>query len=903
MVAGVRRPPPARRPDLGPRRPSAIALDADLLHRAVVNVAREQVTKQQWFAAVLLAALCSLLFLRDALLPGRALVPHPPELFDVVMAEAHAAGRFDAADTFRGNVGMTDKYLQSLCWDRVMHDRFRNGELPRWTNDIGGGAPFVPQMAQPWQPINALLLLLPSEQWYGWWFFLHQVLFGVFAYGFLRRLGCQHGAALLGLVAAVLGLWTQCKLHHNVILTAALSLWPMLGSVHALVADGDRGRARGAWIGWLGLWTGLSWSTGFVVVALQATYLTLACALLFLLGAPRGDRLRRLVPVGLGLALGAVLSAANMIPILLAAAESARATTWNAKELQELGLEWDHALGLCWPDLLSWAADRFYAPAGDSPPFGFVTRMPLSQIVLLAEPLRRSDHSALHGYVETSFAIGLVPVAAALAALLDRSRRGLVLGIAALALLWFGFATADQPFFGLARLLPGLSAGDLRRQLFTTAMALVVLAGLGADTLLRGGRRWPTVVLLTAVAAISVLVIGWLLANRDDAAFTRALAGLFVADRGHPDVVALQGSAEQAATYVSANAKPGEVAHNHAMLTTTAWRALLVAALGLWSLWLRADRRVPVWLAATIAELLHAGLGPVQTVPAERLTHLPAVLQPVAAAALPNGERPRLCRFAAADAKTVDLLPGNVPGFLGLEDASAYNPLPPARYEQFLAAIDESAVYKGAGTGSFHDPAAITHPLCDLYGMRFLLTRDALAPSESLVDRTPPGTGGFHLYERTTTLPRASFVQHVDVIADAKARLAELRRRDRDVRHRVVLEDAAAPAVDASRPANATVSLVERRDERVVVRVRTDAAGYLRLADPWDAGWCATRDGDATPIYIADHYLRAVHVPAGEHEIVFTYDGARVVWPLRLSLLAWAIVVVLLWRGRAARSA
>ncbi|HEB51941.1 MAG TPA: hypothetical protein ENI87_01670 [bacterium] len=41
----------------------------------------------------------------------------------------------------------------------------------------------------------------------------------------------------------------------------------------------------------------------------------------------------------------------------------------------------------------------------------------------------------------------------------------------------------------------------------------------------------------------------------------------------------------------------------------------------------------------------------------------------------------------------------------------------------------------------------------------------------------------------------------------------------------------------------------------------------------------------------ADHYLRAVYVLAGEHEVVFTYDGPRVVWPLRSTLPAWIVVL------------
>ncbi|HEB53061.1 MAG TPA: hypothetical protein ENI87_07400, partial [bacterium] len=113
-------------------------------------------TRREHLAALLLALLCSVLFLGDALLPGRALVPHPPEVFDVYMAEARANGSFDPDDAFRGNVAMKDKYLQSLCWDRVLQDRLGKGEIPLWTRDIAGGAPFVPQMAQPFQPINLL---------------------------------------------------------------------------------------------------------------------------------------------------------------------------------------------------------------------------------------------------------------------------------------------------------------------------------------------------------------------------------------------------------------------------------------------------------------------------------------------------------------------------------------------------------------------------------------------------------------------------------------------------------------------------------------------------------------------------------------------------------------------------
>ena len=874
-----------------------------VLHRGAVLSATAPPTRRQHLSALALAFLCAVLFLRDGLLPGRALVPHPVELFDVHMAEAIGNGTFDPATAYRGNLGMADKYMQSLCWDRVMQDRFAAAEWPRWTRDIGSGAPFVPQMAQPWQPINLLLLFLPSEQWYGWWYLVHLVLFGYFAWVFLRRLGCRHASALFGLVAAVLGTWTQCKLHHNVILTAALSVWPMLTAVHDLVAAPGAGAVRLRTIGWLALWTGLSWSSGFVVVSLQATWLAMLWSLFLAVRKPRGERLRGLLPVGLGLALGGALATANMLPILMAAEVAARSGVFDLQRLADHGLEWDHALSLCWPDLFSWAADRIYEPRPDEP-FQCYTHTPWSQLVLFAQPLSPADGSAFQSWVETSFSIGAAGLGCVCLALFDQSRRTVVAFFAAGALLAFGIATADRPFLWLAAIVPGLGAGDLRRLLFVVATCLVVLSALGADALLCARPRWPLRALLGTVAAASLVAVFWLQQNAEPEAFVHAYARLYAADAGHPDVIKLGGTAELIAAKVIEVAAPGEVQQNQHMLATTAWRALVAALVAIAATFLRPQKCMLVLTALSAVELLHTGLGPVQSVPARSVATPPKVLLPVLAAPAQNGVRPRLQRLVVdRGAPNVAALPGNFPGYLGIEDASAYNPLSPARFEEFFNAIEPDRPGKhdvdhaGAGVGSFHDPISLGHPLCDLFGIRFVLTRSDVEAREGLEDRTPPGTGGYRLLERTTTLPRATFVREIDVLTDKNERLAVLHDWNRDVRHRVVLEDPTCkrPAgMDAGEP---FVAIDEHRDERVAVTVRTQADGYLRLHDPYDAGWRVSVDGAEQTLYVADHYLRAVYVPRGDHTVVFTYDGARVVWPLRVSLMALVIVVVLLCQG------
>lgn len=841
--------------------------------------------------------LCATMFLGKALLPGTVLVPFPPQYYDVQAEEAQASGRLDVDEVARGNTCMGDKYGQSLCWDRVLQQHLRQGEIPLWNREIGGGVPFVPQMAQPYQPWNLLLLILPSEQWYGWLVFLHLSLMGSFAYGFARRLGCRHESALFAVVVASLGLWTQCKLHHNVILTAALSLFPMLSAVHDLL----RRKASARSIAWLGLWTGLSWLSGFVVVALQACYLASGYALLLGLTNPRGERLRPLLKVGAGFLLGGVLSLAQMIPLLLAMPITSRPPVFDVGAHRLRSLDWDYLLTALWPDLLHWAADRFYV--GVDAKVLFAVRPPLSQLVLLHDP------NGAHGnWVECSFAASIPASLAALLAWFDRQRRAVVWLFGGVGVLAFGMATGAQPFFFLARALPGLAVTDVRRQLFFVTAALTVLSAIGADRLLATARDWTARGLLLVVGGASSVALAWLLLQ-DDASFAHALGRWIAADATHPLVAGH--SAEQVTAWIQREAWPGELANNLAQLRATFARALLVCGVATAALFAqRLPWRAGMLLAAAVLELWHAGRGPVQTVAPERVVTPPVVVQPVLAAGLPNGVRPRFERLGApVDNRAASLFLPNLAAYHGLEDGAAYSSLPPLREEEFFLAIEPNVpprrdadgsvhalktnlVPGGDGVFWFHDPASLQHPLCDLFGIRFVLT-DQDVQAANLIDRTVPGTGRFRLLERTTALPRATFVRQVDLLADKDQRLAALRDPQRDVAHRVVLEDPTAPLPSPGEAPPAQVDIVSHADQRVEVHVATAADGYLRLADAWDAGWRATLDGLPTTIYQADHYLRAVWLPKGDHRVVFTFDGARVVWPGRLSLLALLVLVTL----------
>lgn len=86
--------------------------------------------------------------------------------------------------------------------------------------------------------------------------------------------------------------------------------------------------------------------------------------------------------------------------------------------------------------------------------------------------------------------------------------------------------------------------------------------------------------------------------------------------------------------------------------------------------------------------------------------------------------------------------------------------------------------------------------------------------------------------------------------------------------------------------------------ERVELETRSPRDGFVVLADTFRPGWIAEVDGVATPILRTQWTMRAVAVPAGEHQVVFRYQpdslrsggiatGASLIMTLALLASPW----------------
>ena len=70
----------------------------------------------------------------------------------------------------------------------------------------------------------------------------------------------------------------------------------------------------------------------------------------------------------------------------------------------------------------------------------------------------------------------------------------------------------------------------------------------------------------------------------------------------------------------------------------------------------------------------------------------------------------------------------------------------------------------------------------------------------------------------------------------------------------------------------------------------------LVLSDTYYPGWVARIDGEGSPTYRANYTMRGVSVPAGSHQVTFSYEPQSVRLGIIISILSISALAVLLWR-------
>ncbi|MDX2170945.1 MAG: YfhO family protein [Deltaproteobacteria bacterium] len=154
-----------------------------------------------------------------------------------------------------------------------------------------------------------------------------------------------------------------------------------------------------------------------------------------------------------------------------------------------------------------------------------------------------------------------------------------------------------------------------------------------------------------------------------------------------------------------------------------------------------------------------------------------------------------------------------------------------------------------------------------------------------LAPRTPLEA---YVYRVEGVTPRV-YVPHTLLPMPRERVLASLRERDDPAEQLAVAADDLPAGASTTVVGNAR--LTAYRADDVEVQVQMDTDGLVVLTDTYYPGWEATVDDRPAPIVRANYFARGVHVPAGEHRLVFRYRP----WPYRVGV--WVSGVALLVLG------
>lgn len=219
-----------------------------------------------------------------------------------------------------------------------------------------------------------------------------------------------------------------------------------------------------------------------------------------------------------------------------------------------------------------------------------------------------------------------------------------------------------------------------------------------------------------------------------------------------------------------------------------------------------------------------------------------------------------------------------------LWSVAALEPVTPA-----LFLVEGANTYLPAGSARvFHlsdDERAWAMSRAGLFSSRYLSlaqgnAADFLASGSHLVETLP--RFGYVLLDDAEALPRAYVARPLCVAGPSESLAAVTARRFVPGREAIVECERPLPT---SADASGEVTSMVWAPERVVLEVRASAPAVVVLNDAFYSGWRATLDGVETPILAANHAVRAVQVPAGNHQVIFRYRTPGLWVGLALSLL------------------
>ena len=161
--------------------------------------------------------------------------------------------------------------------------------------------------------------------------------------------------------------------------------------------------------------------------------------------------------------------------------------------------------------------------------------------------------------------------------------------------------------------------------------------------------------------------------------------------------------------------------------------------------------------------------------------------------------------------------------------------------------------------------------------------------------------GPFALIEFTGALPRARLYTQWEVDTNTTTTLSKLASTNFSPQQTVLVANPLPASIQpSSNSAPGTVEFTGYSPKRIELKAHATAQSILLLNDKFESGWSVTVDGQPAPILRCNFLMRGVHLPPGNHTVLFTYKPQSTIFfvSLAATLFGFALGGVVLLLGK-----
>jgi len=202
----------------------------------------------------------------------------------------------------------------------------------------------------------------------------------------------------------------------------------------------------------------------------------------------------------------------------------------------------------------------------------------------------------------------------------------------------------------------------------------------------------------------------------------------------------------------------------------------------------------------------------------------------------------------------------------------------------------------------YHDAnlfaAGTSSPILDLLNVRYLIVPANVGPGRPdllhLNQRMPTVylDGEVRILENTDALPRAWIVHNTQDVGIGEA-IPLLASGAIDPRQ-VALFEGEAPALPPANGSADVATVIQSGSSGMSIKTQTRVDSLLMLSEIAYPAWHAYVDGEQVPLLTADHALRAIPIPAGEHIVELRYESTSLRVGIAITTISYAALVAIL---------